>query len=401
MTALATVAGHPAIRVRLHVPPLGPWWADVELESAPDVSGRVTLALGALELSGTIDASHDGTHAEARSLRIVAGAGGWGTLLPAKAYHNDAQIRALTVAADAAREAGEELAIGFSPAAERIGIDYVRQAGPAARVLEDVIGGAAWWVDYDGVTQVGERSTSDASPDDYEVLEHEPAEHIITLAVDDLTTIGIGSVLSERLDAPQTVREIEIEYGAESFRVKAWTGGEDGGYGRLDRALRSVVARYTDGRLFGSWRYRVVQMSSDRVDLQAVRRGAGLPDVLPVSMWPGIAGAHAALTPGAEVLVEFIEGDRTMPIITHFAGKDGVGWSPVTLTFDATTLIKLGQNAAQFVALANLVNDRLSTIATKFDAHTHAETGTTTDAPIVAQRIGSLASVACTKVKAE
>lgn len=333
----ASVSGERAIRVRLHVPPIGPWWADVDLDAtAPTLSGRVTLALGALELVGTIDASHDGTHGLQRRSRVVAGAGGWARLLPAKAYHNDARIRALTIAQDAAREAGETLSASFAPAFERIGIDYVRQAGPAARVLEDVIGGAAWWVDYDGVTQVGERPTSDASPDDYEVLEHEPAEHVITLAVDDLTTVGIGSVLSERLDAPQTVRELEIEYSAESFRVKAWTGGEDGGHGRIDRALRSIVARYTDSRLFGSWRYRVIRMASDRVELQAVRRGAGLPDVLPVSMWPGVAGAHAELTPGAEVLVEFIEGDRTMPIITHFAGKDGAGFVPVRLTLGAT-----------------------------------------------------------------
>lgn len=405
--AYAAIDGERAIRVRLHVPPIGPWWADVDLDAtAPALSGRVTLALGALELSGTIDASHDGTHAGGRSLRIVAGAGGWGRLLQAKAYHNDAQIRALTVAQDAAREAGEELAIGFSPAAERIGVDYVRQAGPASRVLEDVIGGAAWWVTYDGVTYVGERSSSEPSPDDYEVLEHEPAEHVITLAVDDLTTIGIGSVLSERLDAPQTVREIEIEYGAESFRVKAWTGGEDGGHGRIDRALRSIVARYTDSRLFGSWRYRVIRMASDRVELQAVRRGAGLPDVLPVSMWPGVAGAHAELTPGAQVLVEFVEGDRTMPIITHFAGKDGVGWTPANVTLDATTLIKLGANAANFVALANLVGDRLASIRSAFNDHTHTTTATigtggvgTVSTPVTP--MGALASVAATKVKAE
>lgn len=332
----ASINGERAIRVRLHVPPIGPWWADVDLDAtAPTLSGRVTLALGELSLSGTIDASHDGTHAGARSLRVVAGAGAWATLLPAKAYHNDAQIRALTVASDAAREAGEQLSASFAPSAERIGVDYVRQAGPASRVLEDVIGGAAWWVDYDGVTQVGERASAEASPDDYEVLEHEPAEHVITLAVDDLTTIGIGSVLTERLDEPQTVRELEIEYGAESFRVKAWTG-EDGGHGRIDRALRSIVARYTDARIYGPRKYRVIRMASGRVELQVVRRSAGLPDILPITMWPGVAGAYAELQPGAEVLVEFIDGLPTEPIITHFAGKDGAGFVPVRLTLGAT-----------------------------------------------------------------
>lgn len=383
MTAYATLAGHPCTDVRVHVPARGPWWADVTFEGAPDVSGRVSLALGALELSGTIDASHDGTHGLQRRSRVIAGAGGWATLLPAKAYHNDAQIRALTVAQDAAREAGETLSASFAPAYERVGIDYVRQAGPASRVLEDVIGGAAWWVDYDGTTQVGERPTSDASPDDYEVLEHEPAEHVVTLAVDDLRTVGIGSVLSERLDAPQTVRELEIDVTAERVRVKAWTGGEDGGHGRLDRAMRSIVARYTDARIFGSWRYRVIRMASDRVELQAVRRGAGLPDVLPVSMWPGVAGAHAELTPGAEVLVEFVEGDRTMPIVTHFAGRDGAGWAPretVIAVADPGELggkIRLGSSGAhEPVALAPRVSERIDKIQAALDAFCAAVPGT-------------------------
>ena len=50
-------------------------------------------------------------------------------------------------------------------------------------------------------------------------------------------------------------------------------------------------------------------------------------------MWPGIAGAHAELAPGTEVLVEFVEGSRTMPIVTHFAGRSGTGFVPVSIAF--------------------------------------------------------------------
>lgn len=62
--------------------------------------------------------------------------------------------------------------------------------------------------------------------------------------------------------------------------------------------------------------------------------------------------------------------------------------------------------AVQFVALANLVLDRLNTIQAAFDAHTHAvaTTGTaaaqTGTAAVVASPIGPLASVAATKLKA-
>jgi len=49
------------------------------------------------------------------------------------------------------------------------------------------------------------------------------------------------------------------------------------------------------------------------------------------------------------------------------------------------------------VALANLVDARLSAIVTAFNAHTHSETGTTTATPTTP--MGSQASVAATKGK--
>lgn len=365
----AHVNGHEVTNVELHVPPLGPWFADVTFERAPDVEGAVTLALGALELSGTIAVHFEGTRGLQRMSRIVAGAGGWGTLLPPKAYHNDARVKARTVAEDAAREAGETLG-DFAPAEERVGIDYVRQSGPASRVLEDVIGARAWWVDMAGATHVGERESTEADPDAYTVLEYEPAARVVTLAVDDLTAVAIGSVLSADLDSPQTVRELTVRVTPDAVRVRAWTGAQTAGRGRLAGALQRIVARATDGRLHGLWRYRVVQMSGDRVELQAVRQRPGLPDVLPISMWPGVAGAHAELAGGAEVLVQFIEGDRTQPIVTHFAGKDGVGWVPANLLLDASTRIDLGAGAESFVALADAVKDELDAIEATLDTGT-------------------------------
>lgn len=373
MRAYATVDGEPLVSARVHVPSRGPWFADVEFESAPELSGRVTLRLGELELVGTIDPSHDGTHAGHRRSRIVAGAGGWGTLLAPKAYHNDAGVRARTVAQDAAREAGEELA-DDPLLEERVGVDYVRQAGPASRVLEDVLRGAGWWVDYDGVTRVGTRTATTVAANTYEVLEYVPDERVVVLAVDDLRAVGVGSVLTERLDTPQTVSELEINVPADRVRVKAWTGGGESSRGRLEDALRSIVRRSTDDRLFGAWRYRVVQMSGDRVELQAVRRDAGLPDVLPVSMWPGLAGAHAELTGGAEVLVEFIEGDRTMPVIRGFVGKGGPGHAPQEITISVANpgapgkLYLAGKEGAVNVALAPRVEALIDKIHSALDA---------------------------------
>jgi hypothetical protein len=69
--------------------------------------------------------------------------------------------------------------------------------------------------------------------------------------------------------------------------------------------------------------------------------------------------------------------------------------------------LRLGDpNADKFVALANLVKDRLDTIQSHFDNHTHIITvvdtgGATATAATPANAIGSLADVAAENVKAK
>ncbi len=344
-TAYANVDGETVIEGVLHVPNVGPWWADVTFEGAPDLSGAVVFNLGPLALSGSIDPTHDGTFGDQRLSRIVAGGGGWGTLVAPQHYHNDGGVRALSVAQDAARAAGETLG-DFAPAADVVGVDYVRQSGPASRVLEDVIGGVAWWVGYDGVTRVGARETSEADPADYQILDFDPADKLATIAIDDLSKVGIGSILSETLDAPLTVFELEVRVGVDSSRTTAWGGGDHHTRGRLTGVLRDIVRRAVSDRLYGKYRYRVIQMSGVRVELQAVAQIAGLPDVIPVSMKPGAAGAHAKLTGGSIVIVEFIDGLRTMPIVTAFPGKGEEGHAPDELDLSVVTTLRLGSASA-------------------------------------------------------
>lgn len=327
-----TVDGHRVTTLRLVVGNVGPWYAECDFEDAPTLSPRTTIKVGGLVLSGSVVPSQDGTFGQTRRTRIVAGAGGWGHDVTAKAYHNDAGVKARLLAEDAAREVGETLG-GFVPVAERVGADYVRQVGPASRTLEDAIGPSVpWWVDYDGVTQVGPRPGVELDAGSYEVLAYDPRTRIATLTIDDPGAVRVGSELSERLDGLQTVREFELHVDADSMRVVAWMGGSEGEPGRLAAILRAIIKRSTDGQVSGLYRYRVVRMAVDgRVELQAVRRVVGLPDILPVSQWPGVAGVHAELSPGSIVLVTFIEGNRTLPIITHYSGKDGTGFAPASI----------------------------------------------------------------------
>lgn len=376
MTAYANVNGETLIEVSLHIPNVGPWWADVVFELAPNLSGRVAFVVGELQLSGTIKSDSAGAFGEQQRARIVAGGGGWGTLVAPQHYHSDSGVSALSIAQDAARLAGETLG-AFNPENSSVGIDYVRQSGQASRALEDVIGNVPWYVDYSGNTIVGERSTSNPDNDSYEVLQYDPRERLATIAVDDLTSLSIGSVLSERLEEEQTICEMEVKVSSSNVRIVAWTGGDLQSRGRLAGLFRSIARHSTGDKLHGKYRYRLVQMSVDRVELQRVANITGLPDALPISMKPGVAGAHAQLAPGTIVYVEFVEGKRTLPIVTGFAGKDEQGHAPANLDFVVGVggQIKVG-GAVALAEYPNL-NEHLDAIANSFQQAITALAGAT------------------------
>jgi len=327
--AYVTIDGEPASWAKLVAPYAGAWFVELAIESTKAFAGAVVVMFGTLRLVGTIDPAYNGTHGIRRLCRVVAGAGNWGGHVSALAYHNDAGVKAQSVAEDAARAVGETLA-DFLPAKARIGSDYVRRAGAASTVIEDC-SGASWWVSYDGLTHVGTRADLTPDPKDYSVLNYEPRSRFVSLSIDDLSTIGVGTVLEVGLDEPQTIRDLEVEATGEGLRVSAWCGDATR-YGRgLPAMFRRMVEKVLDDRLYGKHRYRVLGMASDgKVNLQVVHAGDGLPDLLPVDQWQA-PGVHANLAAGAEVLVEFIGGMRNDPIVSGGAPKSGTGHIPDAL----------------------------------------------------------------------
>lgn len=332
--AFVTLGNARVRRMSLNVPNIGVWSADVELMSgAPELGDgeAVELRIGTSTWRGIVAPGENGVFALSRRCALRGGAGNWGRTLPAKHYHNDFGVRARDVVVDLCRELGETLG-GFVPASERVGVDYVRQADvTAAGTLADVIGGVPWWVGQDGLTHVGARGATPLNPSAYELLAFDPRLRMATLGVpNDIGPIQIGATLvDKRVDRPAVIREYTVAVAEDKLRVHAYCGGDESTPGNLASLLTSIVQRIMDERLLGRFRYRVIDMRSDgRVDVQAVNRAAGTPDLQYISMWPGVAGAHAELTPGAEVLVEFIEGDRAQPIITGFVGNQGPGFVP-------------------------------------------------------------------------
>src|SRR4051812_24746414 len=109
MTLHVTCNGAPLEKLTIHVPGIGPWFAELSFvdEAASVQDGAVVLRVGAAEFRGTLTPSADGSFALRRQSLVTAGAGGWGKLLAARGYRNDAGVKASQVAGDAARDAGE------------------------------------------------------------------------------------------------------------------------------------------------------------------------------------------------------------------------------------------------------------------------------------------------------
>jgi len=322
--------GHTCDRARVTVGYVGPWTAELHLPSDVELTSPVTLRIGALTLVGAPVPGMNGTYAEQRTVRIAGGAAGWSQTVGGKGYHNDAGVKAQLVAQDVASAVGETLG-SFVPTSERVGSDYAREAGPAARALSNVIGtGAAWWVDYAGVTQVGQRVQSALVSKSYQVLSFNPSERTATLIADDPSTITVGALLVEGIDAPSVIRELEITAnGDEPLRFHVWLGGADQQAGRLAQLLGNIVQRALDARLYGVYRYRVVQRAGDdRLDLQAVDSAFGLPDLRSITVMPGVTATRSLVTPGGIVLVAFAEGDRARPVVVSCAAYGADGFAP-------------------------------------------------------------------------
>lgn len=211
-----------------------------------------------------------------------------------------------------AAEVGE---VVVDAAPKRLGKDYVRTAGSAGRVLA----GLGWHVDMTGVTVVGPRPSVPAGTG-VEVMSWDPTSHIADIASDELVTPG--TVLTDTRFGTLVVGDVDQTFGDSGVRASARcssTAPAPAAGGQLIAALSAIGREASGSAHLRAYRYRVVAQAGDgRLVLQAVKRTAGVPDILPIEMAPGVPGVTAKLAPGSTVLVEFTEGDPSQPAVRGF-----------------------------------------------------------------------------------
>lgn len=324
----ATVNGSRAVSVRLVTPYRGVWFADVDLDpedatQAP--SGAVTLSIGTTTLKGTVDPRGSGRFVDKVHLRIVGGGNGWDQPARAQHFHNDSGVNSTQVFQSTASSVGETVNVSTPTS---LGVDFVRSSGPASQVLADV----DWYVDLGGVTQVASRPAATPDPS-LEVLAFD-ANMMALEVTSDVVVLPGTTFTDKRFDGTLTARDVEQTFDTSGSRATVFCSTAP--VTRLASALENMVREFSGVKYLKAYRYRFISANASRVNLQAVTKEPGLPDLLPLSVWPGMAGLSAKLAGGATVLVVFIEGDKSQPVVVGFDGT-----LPQELHLDASDVVVL------------------------------------------------------------
>jgi hypothetical protein len=264
-------------------------------------------------LTGTIVA---GGVAEGKaSYRVVAGAGGWGRMIPRKPYRNDAGMKISNLISDVARTVGETVA--DVPTA-RVGSHYARAEGPASAVLNQ-LAPRGWRVDFDGVTRFGLRSST-AYTGDGTRTRIVPDAAFVEVAADEIGDLLPGVTI----DGSQPATDVDYLLTADRLTVKVYASPQ---VDREQEAERSIMlALFPWLQYIGHFEYRVVGQTGERLNLQPVRAATRMPDLAGVPVRPGVASVKSTATPGALVLVVFADRDPSRPQVVAHDAADAPGF---------------------------------------------------------------------------
>ncbi len=365
------LSGKTVLSAEVTVPRIHAWHADLIIDSVETVSGAVTLDFEGLSFVGTV--LRAGVYAGRLGVRMVGGAGGLTTELPARSY---IETSVGTVLADILRESGETLSATSDASILAAGLmKWHREVGPASHALVNLLDkvGATFRVLRDGTIWVGVTSYPVVSPT-HVLVDEDWVAGIITIAPDAPELEPGTTFLGQKIEL------VVHRLLPKSLRTEAHITSSSSS---LNKFLRYIRRQVDYSRLYPA---RVAAQNADGT-LQIVPddekiRAAGL-DKVPYRL--GVPGT-VKVAQGQRVLVGFEAGDPSR----SFA----IGWGAA----DADELALLA--GTDFVALAALVDANFQAIK---DVFTNWITVPQDGGAALKALTGSLLfqSVKASKVKAE
>lgn len=214
MTLFAEISGNRVVSGSICILALGVWYADMLLDQSVQMSGPQTVSLGPLQMKGT--SVIDGAFTGSTRVRVVGGAAGWRRTIPAKSYQHDLGVKKSTVIGDAARAVGETVSIAKDGI---LGSAFVRQGGPASRVLNQV--GDIWYVRADGVTVIGPRDDTKIVSE-FSVISAQLAVGQLVVATDNPQDWTPGRKFATETISERTLSAVMHKLDKDQFRTEAW-----------------------------------------------------------------------------------------------------------------------------------------------------------------------------------
>lgn len=335
------VNGIPVASMRWLAAWSGVWVAELDVAGDLLPVGKVAIAsTEGILLTGTVDTLRSGEFGERRHARVLGGGGGWAKPVRAKHYNSPVGVPLASVASTTAAEAGEVVVI-LTP--KIVGLDFVRRNGPASQIFDDA--DVDWWVGTDGTTRVGIRPPL-PPPASLHVIDWDAVAATVSFTADAL--VEPGTVIVDARFGKRVVTKVEALVSGGAVTGTLWVAESApprGTVSELAGALAALARKATGAEFARLYEYRVYAMAGDRVELQAVRKSDGVPDILPASIWAGASGYRAVLRPGSRVLVGFIAGEASKPYVAAYEPPEADGWRPLKVELDAISSVEIGAQA--------------------------------------------------------
>jgi hypothetical protein len=310
---MATANAQNLIAAEIRLPRIGAWHADIDTDGEDVLTSPVRIEIDGVEFVGAV--VRTGNNGSRVRTRVVGGAGGLSTELPAKSYSSATGVEVRTLVGDLLREAGETLSATSDQALlsrrlPRWHREHAVASHSLVRILDAVQ--ASWRVLRDGTVWVGPATYPEAT-----------VAHVL---IDEDWASGHSTIAPERpeLEPGVTFRGQKIELVVHrvdregALRTEAWVTSANSVLERFLARIRQSID-YT-----ALWPCRVVTRNADGT-LQLVpdderMKGSGL-DKVPMRGAPEFVAKA-----GDRVRFGFEGGDPSRPFAAepNFEGERAV-----------------------------------------------------------------------------
>ena len=346
--AIVVINGLTAYSASMVSPRQGVWQLDARVDDPTAISGAASVTFGARTLKGTV--VRGGQFAGVDQVRILAGAGGMGTLASPQDYTAPTVGQVLGDLLGAAGETLSGTADGDVLGAELAG--WTTTARPVGEQISELLSvgapGAVWRVLDDGTVWVGTDSfpASPLSPSVYEVTERWIEENSLEVALDAPTPLVATTFEGGKVDA---VQDDVPHIGP--MRTRVWFTRPSPREDRLTAAIRALV-RATPAGVDYRFLYLAAVAAQSGPTVDGVPDVAGVPQVASVPLLAqagdsvdGVTGGKVAVgwngDPSRRFAMGFtpeaIPATRALEVLTQLALGDKIGGLPLC----TETLIEL------------------------------------------------------------